>query len=846
MDGSWDYQLVSEPFPGYPPAGPFLSIQIPNAGFRWPEGYHGAWFRKDVQLPDTLGDDNLYLTVDQNGIFLNIHVYVNGRFAGHGYGGFLPVEFPIGQFIRVGENNRIEIFFADAQSVTEGKGDKSHLIYPVGANHYIRGMIPSMNLTLKPQVRIDEIRVEASALRGVLDIDATIANDSNKLQEVSFEVGVEGIGDFRLSAKADIESHSKENIAVSGKVSSFDRWDLDHPKLYDLEIRLNVEGTEADRKRVTFGFRDFEIKDGHFYLNGRRIQLLGTSDVSHLPLERDEIERRLKMYKSFGGCNTVRLHNHIYPEAWLNVADRLGIMIISESSFHGSMDRYAVNKDVFWDNLADQLRRMIAQYRNHPSVIIWSAGNEVGYQYQRSEIYPIMGKTLDMMRQIDPTRPVMFDGDGDVGGKADIVNIHYPQENDYFHMPDFSLPGNVLFRRLGTRYDGLKPLFIGEFFAMYPGLDQCRKNLDRAAPLGGSDVYISKQKFLEAIALKWSMVIRRYRLLGVDGMSPWTLCWSGNPPNPVWDAGARAFSDVIAIPASCYHNYYGGQKIAEAFAVLNNSSKPLNGILDIWLECEGAELASKAHKINVPAGGRDNVELSLNLPSTLARKEAVLKWRVVQDKKVMFDDKTPISIFPPMEKNLEITKRIYILGDAREYFDHLSNMLWDDTWVEMIKEIPQDTEPAGAIIIAVGKIPQLDWTGWLDKGGNVLFLENWGECPSKDFGLIRDDNHSSTMVFQLARTHPAFKGLKDKDLRFWRNDYYVSKLDYLKPDEGEFDVLAECGGRAGLEWTPLLEKKVGKGTALFCQLNLFRKAYCEPAANVLLRNLLFYLDAVSN
>ncbi|NLH42056.1 MAG: DUF4982 domain-containing protein, partial [Planctomycetes bacterium] len=190
------------------------------------------------------------------------------------------------------------------------------------------------------------------------------------------------------------------------------RWDIDSPKLYTAEVIVRVGKKVVDKDAVAFGVRTFEFtaNDG-FHLNGRRVQLFGVN------LHHDQgplgaafytraMERQLEIMKDMGVNSLRTSHNPPSPEV-LELCDRMGIVVWDEAfdKWDGTADRVR-DEPPLEQHGERQIRNFVMRDRNHPSVVVWSIGNEIGGG-GRSGLTPERVKFMsDFVRKYDPTRPV--------------------------------------------------------------------------------------------------------------------------------------------------------------------------------------------------------------------------------------------------------------------------------------------------------------------------------------------------------------------------------------------------------------------------------------------------------
>ena len=202
------------------------------------------------------------------------------------------------------------------------------------------------------------------------------------------------------------------------------------PHLYIARVRLlDSSGKVIDERNLRFGFREIWIEGRHIILNGKpfRAFVHGDLDSEATP----EATRALFKQILAAGINTVRASCRPPVLSLTDIADEMGVAIIGESELAFNSN-YAYENPVFWSNFERSWRERIARDKNHPSILLWSLANEVIISSPGRKIGQHFHDAYVHLRQIDPTRPFMQDGDGDLrdmrpnstGFPIDIINLH--------------------------------------------------------------------------------------------------------------------------------------------------------------------------------------------------------------------------------------------------------------------------------------------------------------------------------------------------------------------------------------------------------------------------------------
>ena len=291
---------------------------------------------------------------------------------------------------------------------------------------------------------------KVSAESTTIHVRTTVANDSDSAVPVKLTVQLQlpdgGHLDTRVAVQsklATIAPHTLQDLDAETTVKP-ELWDLDHPALYTAIATISSNSKPIDDESVPFGIREFHFDpDQGFFLNGKHHKIYGVAlhtDAGALgtavPLA--AWERRLTALRALG-VNAIRTaHNPPAPE-FLDLADRMGFLVMDEmfdcwTVAKNPYDYHLYFKDWSLRDTADTVRRD----RNHPSIILWSAGNEIHDTPKPEVAIPILKSLVDTFHQYDPTRPVTqalfrpnvsHDYDNGLADLLDVVGQNY-RENE--------------------------------------------------------------------------------------------------------------------------------------------------------------------------------------------------------------------------------------------------------------------------------------------------------------------------------------------------------------------------------------------------------------------------------
>jgi beta-galactosidase len=389
--------------------GPF-DQSLPGENAKLP--YSGVgWYRKQFTLPAADKGQQIYLDVD--GAMSNAKVWINGHDVGGWPYGYTSWRADLTPHVKFGGENIIAIRLDNPA--------KSSRWYP-GGGIYRNVWLVKKNQPIHiahwgtrirtPKISTDQAEVE---------IDVTVDNRSRKNSPLRVfatlhtldQEGNLSPGPVARSGPIEIDV-AADSSATAKLTALFDNpklWSPEHPNLYAARIGVSQGGLPLDNETTTFGIRTikFTPEDG-FLLNGKPYEIQGVClhhDLGALgaAFNHRARERQLEKLKEFG-CNAIRAsHNPLEPEFY-DLCDRLGFLVMDEAFDAWKMEKRENDYHLLFDQWAERdLRAMIRRDANHPSVILYSLGNEI-YEQRDGKNAPLAKKLADIAHDEDPTRPV--------------------------------------------------------------------------------------------------------------------------------------------------------------------------------------------------------------------------------------------------------------------------------------------------------------------------------------------------------------------------------------------------------------------------------------------------------
>jgi beta-galactosidase len=415
-----------------------------GAGGFFPTGV--GWYRKTFRLAaNSLELSNTRRTfIAFDGIMANSDVYCNGELLGHRPYGYVSFNYDLTSHLHAGAN-------VIAVRVDNSQQPASRWYPGAGINRQVR-LINTSDIHIIPWGDIVTTQ-RVSAESATVHVRTTIINDSAVDTKVSVEVtlliphghSVTGRENTRNSSTtATIASKATGDLDTETFIPLPRLWDLDHPDLYVAQVIVRRDDKIVDIERVPFGIREFHFDpDQGFFLNGKHLKIYGVAlhtDAGALgtavPLA--AWERRLTALRALG-VNAIRTaHNPPAPE-FLDLADRMGFLVMDEMFDCWTVAKNPYDYHLYFRDWSERDEAATIQRdRNHPSIILWSVGNEIHDTPHPDIAIPILKQLVATAHANDPTRPVTqalfrpnvsHDYDNGLADLLDVVGQNY-RENE--------------------------------------------------------------------------------------------------------------------------------------------------------------------------------------------------------------------------------------------------------------------------------------------------------------------------------------------------------------------------------------------------------------------------------
>ena len=389
-----------------------------NAGYAWRGRYksappvppvennHVGSYRKYIQVPAEWKGEQMIIHFGS--VTSNLYLWINGKFVGYSEDSKLETEFDVTDFLQPGKRNLIafQVFRWCDGSYLE---DQDFFRFS--------GIARDCLIYTRPMKHIEDVNImpdlDAQYRDGTLNVNVTVSNYARTSVEMQ----------LRDAAGQEVGMPVKaEGSFVSGRfyVENPRKWSAEDPYLYQLEVRLLEGHRVLQTLHFDVGFRKVEIKGSDLLVNGQRVLIKGANRHELDPdggyvVSHERMEQDIKLMKQYN-INAVRTCHYPDDPYWYELCDRYGIYMVAEANIesHGmGYGEHTLARDTaFRQAHIERNERNVKRNFNHPSIIIWSLGNEGGYG-------PNFDAAYDRVRALDPSRPIqyeraLYDGQTDI------------------------------------------------------------------------------------------------------------------------------------------------------------------------------------------------------------------------------------------------------------------------------------------------------------------------------------------------------------------------------------------------------------------------------------------------
>ncbi|MCT1464920.1 beta-galactosidase [Citrobacter freundii] len=421
------YTNVTYPIPVNPP---YVPAQNPTGCYSLTFHIDDAWL------------DEGQTRIIFDGVNSAFHLWCNGRWVGYGQDSRLPSEFDLSDYLQHGEN-RLAVMVL---RWSDGSYLEDQDMWRMS------GIFRDVSLLHKPTTQIRDLRINTrfndDFSRAMLAVEVRVASNESEDLRVALQLW-EG---ETLTAETNSPLGSEiidergayhDRVTLCLNVEKPALWSAETPNLYRAVVQLRTaDGALIEAEACDVGFRQVCIENGLLLLNGKPLLIRGTNRHEHHPINGQVMDEATMVQDIIlmkqNNFNAVRCSHYPNHSLWYTLCDRYGLYVVDEANIetHGMVPMNRLTDDPAWlPAMSQRVTRMVQRDRNHPSIIIWSLGNESGHGVNHDALYR-------WIKSEDPSRPVQYEGGGANTAATDIICPMYArvdQDQPFPAVPKWSI-----------------------------------------------------------------------------------------------------------------------------------------------------------------------------------------------------------------------------------------------------------------------------------------------------------------------------------------------------------------------------------------------------------------------
>ncbi|MCX7002246.1 MAG: hypothetical protein NTV22_03110, partial [bacterium] len=870
----------------------WLGVPVPGNAFALrPELSlgHRFFYRTKVYLPPQ-GAPRAY-RVHSDGSTWIVSVFVNGAFVGDHTSVLVPWDMDITAHMTPGATNQRVIgikspwhaidvsdprgtltslqhtrdmptdrsaarnfMFVDAmQPSTKGEGDVLQV-----------GLVNPVALIATGPVYVDDVVVRTRVAAGDIIAGVTVRNTLPEPTRVT----VQGEAVYERSGGIEqllgpvsvlVPAMGTAQVSITTAWANAKLWWPERdPHVYILRTLVRANTAVSDVQRTTFGFREISLQGRHFLLNGIPWHFWNWVDVG--PRGANEAEWLARYEAQYDRFHRISDdHSRIFgPRAVaLEKLDRLGIPGRLSTCIDGMFITHNLENPRTWSNFERHIRQVVTAWRNHPSIMMWSVGNELmlvtgrlryGREYRRWE--EATARLCALANELDPTRPSFEDGAGDLGGLAQMNCDHYgwqtgatfPRCAYAYAIGPAIEPRPVQDSAALYRWSGKNPYLFGEVFHYHAASDM--------SWFGGPRTYRGVAERDRAAARYFRIAMEGARWQDVTAVCPWTLALP---------AALKSCMPVAAFIREQNSLFYAGTGgVKRTIGIFNDTRVPRTFSLEWEQRIDGKdEFGGNNGDFVVQPGARYDTDIGLAFPR-LTRRTPVTLWIGLREgTNLVFEDTRQLNSIPPPAALAPPTNALCVIAPAPALVQWLDHYAAVYTVMSATASVPaaaqvvlvapdcltKNNTPVlaprlaaaaarGATIIVLEQDTPLQSPNLPAPGIAVATPRNASSREMAEFAVAHDYN--GAIAHPTAPGHPVFANLATDDFFVWGSETLFKK-SYLTPVAGALPLL-QAGPALAL--APLIEVPAGSGVYLLSQVLIGAHLGVEPAADHVLANAL--------
>ncbi|MEX0845903.1 MAG: beta-galactosidase GalB [Balneolaceae bacterium] len=544
-----------------------------------------GWYRKSFTIPES--DSGKIYFIEFDGIYRKSEVWLNGEYLGNRPNGYISFRYELTPHLNIGGKNVLAVRVDNSQQ-------------PNSRWYSGSGIYRNVRLVKTHPLHIDQWGTYITTPE-INDNSATVLVKTqlvNKLpndQNFALSTTVYNEQGIKIAALISDEQTIRDSLEIIQEVEISNPllWSVETPTLYTTVSQVSIGDDVIDDYETRFGIRDFhfDLNEG-FFLNGEHVKILGVCEHHDLgalgaAVNKSAIERRLNILKEMG-VNAIRTAHNPPSKELLELTDEMGFIVMDEI-----FDSWKRNKTEFgyyqdWDEwYKKDLQDFIRRDRNHPSVIMWSIGNEIIEQWH-PEGTPMAKELAGIVRELDDTRPITS-GMNDPAphnsliksGELDLVGFNYHHqwfEDFQENFPGQKMIGAETTSALATR---------GEYHMPSDSIMRWPEAWDKPFEDGNDEHTVSSY---DNVSAPWGSTHEETwrEVKGrdfVSGMFIWTgFDYLGEPTPYGWPSRSSYFGiiDLAGFPKDVYYMYQSEWTDTDVLHLFPHWNWEEGDMVDVW------------------------------------------------------------------------------------------------------------------------------------------------------------------------------------------------------------------------------------------------------------------------
>jgi beta-galactosidase len=628
-----------------------------------------GWYRKQFMV--LAASKGKYVAIDFDGVYRNSEVWINGHYLGKRPNGYIAFRYVLSPYLNYGGQNTIAV------RVDNSKQPNSR--WYSGSGIYRDVTLLTLNPTHVAQWGTYVTTPEVSAAKAVVKLQTELQSPTGKAVQALVQIQILDADKQVVASHSELINISrKTSLSKTMEIQNPKLWSTDQPYLYTVRTQLLIDKRVVDSYLTPLGVRSFsfDVNQG-FVLNGKLMKIRGVCNHHDLgalgtAFNVRAAERQLEILKSMG-CNAIRTSHNLPAAALLNLCDRMGFIVMDEA-----FDMWVEKKSPFdyhlnWAKWHKQdLRDQIRRDRNHPSVFIWSVGNEIPEQGGKAG--DTSGRVISrelaaIVRSLDTSRPIT------------TANNNVETSNNLIKSNAFDLVGfnyhHEDWKTFAANFPGKKLIATETTSAL-----QTRGSYDNPAdsmriwPISWDKPFLTGNKDLSCSAYDncytpWGssheQTLKAFENNPmVSGMFVWTgFDYLGEPTPYLWPARSSYFGimDLAGFPKDVYYLYksvWTNEPVLHVFPHWNWKVGQTVDVLAYYSQADEVELYLNGKTLGKRSKQGQDMKVSWRVPYQPGEIKAISR----KDGKTVLEEK--IHTAGPAAKLILIADRKEVSADGKD------------------------------------------------------------------------------------------------------------------------------------------------------------------------------------